>query len=77
VCRGLGVVVFARRGAGSEGDAMNDDEAMALVLRYARQFYKSDAVYVPQPILQFAAYCLQQMSVTISAALASRFRETD
>jgi hypothetical protein len=52
---------------------MNEDEAMALVLRYARQFYKADAVYVPQLVLRFAAYCLQQMSEVISANLARRY----
>jgi len=47
---------------------MNEDEAMALVFRYARQFFKTDSVYLPPIVLRFAAYCLQAMSEQIFAA---------
>ena len=41
---------------------MNDDEAMALAFRYARQFFKSDANNIPELTMLFGAYCIQQIT---------------
>jgi hypothetical protein len=48
---------------------MNEDESMALALRYAREFFKGDAVYIPQITLAYCAYALQQMSYAVVGRL--------
>ena len=55
----------------SGGDRMNDDESMALALRYAREFFKSDAPYLPEVTLRYCAYALRALAL---AVMSSRLR---